>query len=120
MLVYKKIETRDVIGETGLKEASHYYALTSSLTLAEAELTKGLSHIIEDVKEDAANKKPAVFNVYKIVSSTGYSVDDLVFLKKVGYSNGTKVVPYKDDWSEAEAKQISVTTSKTVTIADLS
>lgn len=120
MLVYKKITNRNVIEETGLKEASHYYALTDAIDLSATELTKGLSHIIEQVPEGSDPKtEPALFNVYKIISSTGYATGDLVFLKKVGYSNGTKVVAYKDGWSEKDAQQISVTTSKTIAITKL-
>ena len=120
MLVYRKITTRNVIKETGLKEASHYYALTASLTLEEAELTGGLSYILEQVIAGNDPKtEPALFNVYKIVSCTGYAAGDLVFLKKVGYSNGEKVVEYTAGWTEEDAKQISVTTTKTVAITDL-
>lgn len=120
MLVYNKIETRNVIKETGLKEASHYYALTASLTLTAADLAGGLSHIIEKVIAGSdPTTEPALFNVYKIVSCTGHAAGSLVFLKKVGYSNGTKVVAYSEGWTEEDAQQISVVTSKTVTIEDL-
>lgn len=121
MLVYKKIESRLAIKETGLKEASHYCVIGSGLSsLAEAELIDGLSYIIEQVHAgtDPVNE-PALFNVYKIVSCEGYADDNLVFLKKVGYSNGEKVVEYKANWTEEDVKQISVTTTKTVAITDL-
>lgn len=123
MLVYGQITARDTIKSTNLSEASHYYEYsTSTYAVTDTSISKGLEYIIENVAEDKTNSKPAVFNVYKIIShtGTGSTVGDLIFLKKVGYSNGTKVVAYKTDWKEEEAKQISVTVTKTVTIADLS
>lgn len=123
MLIYEKIETRDVIKPTNLNEASHYYEYsTSTPAVTDTSISKGLGYIIEDVEEvTSGSPKPAVFNVYKIIShtGTGSTAGDLIFLKKVGYSNGEKVVEYAENWSEESAKQISVTTTKTVAITDI-
>lgn len=120
MLVYNEIATRNVIKATDFQEASHCYVLTASLTLTAEDLAGGLSHVIENVPAGSDPKsEPKLFNVYKIMSCTGHAAGDVVFLKKVGYSNGTKVVEYAEDWSEEDAQQISVTTSTTVAITDL-
>lgn len=123
MLVYELIDTRDVIKPTNLNEASHYYEYEADETpeVTDTSISKGLGYIIENVAEDKSNNKPAVFNVYKIIShtGTGSTAGDLIFLKKVGYKNGEKVVEYAEDWSEENAQKISVTTTKTVSITDI-
>lgn len=120
MLVYEIVSTRSAIKETGLKEASHYYTLTSSPIVTEEKLSKGLSHIMEQVDAGAdPTAQPAVFNIYKIVTCTGYTEGAFVFLKKVGYYNGEKVVKYDAEWTVEDAQQIVVTTTKTVAISAL-
>lgn len=123
MLVYELIETRDVIKPTNLNEASHYYEIDEDLpTVTQTSIDNGLGYIIEDVDAvTTGTLKPAVFNVYKIISFTGNgsTAGNLVFLKKVGYKNGEKIVEYASDWSEEDAQQIVVTTTKTVAISDL-
>jgi hypothetical protein len=122
MLVYEEITARDTIKSTNLNEASHYYEYSSSTpTVTQTSIHNGLGYIIENVEEDKTNSKPAVFNVYKIISHTGdgKTAGNLIFLKKVGYKNGEKVVEYEENWSEENAQKISVTTTKTVAITDI-